>query len=182
MSSPENPDIRQAIKTDSGTLKKLQLLVPGLRGYRNSEDIRIADELLRNQVSDRLDQAKAGLESTRKQMVAGGDFANLTAIGAAISQLQQLAGEIRHSQQGYSGLAPSISITPDVLNRLYEYDYAFVDSANQLLGATVPPGFTYDPTAPGNVLALASRLTAMIAETRQRWSARMEAVEKILQK
>lgn len=180
--STGNPDIRQAVKEDSGTLKKLQLLVPGLRGYRRSEDIRIADELLRNQVADRLDQARANLDMVRKQMVANNDFTNLTSLGGVMSQIQQLAGEIRHSQQGYSGLAASISITQDVLNRLYEYDYAFVDSAMQLLNATSPSSFVYDPNAPNNVQSLVSRLTMAISDIKQKWAVRLENVEQILQK
>jgi|SRR5579875_306602 hypothetical protein len=180
--SAGNPDIRQAVKEDSGTLKKLQLLVPGLRGYRRSEDIRIADELLRNQVADKLDLARSNLDSLRKQMVNNNDFTNLTALGGVMSQIQQLAGEVRHSQQGYSGLAASISITQEVLNRLYEYDYAFVDSAVQLLNSTMPSSFVYDPNAPNNVQNLITRLQSAVSDIKQKWSVRLENVEQILQK
>jgi hypothetical protein len=178
--SSDNPDIRQQVAEESGALKKLQLLIPGLRGYRKSENIRVADEYLRNQVADRLDQARSNLDFVRKQLVAGGDFTNLTTLGSLMNQIQQLSGEVRHSAQGYSGLAPSISITEDVLNKLYDYDYAFVDSAFQILNSTL--GFTYDPSSPNSVQALISKLTASIQDFKQKWAVRLEAVENILQK
>jgi len=61
--SSDNPDIRQQVKEQSGSLKRLQTMIPGLRGYRKSEDVRISDELLRNQVADRLLQAKGILSN-----------------------------------------------------------------------------------------------------------------------
>src|SRR5579875_1603297 len=112
--SSDNPDIRQQVKEQSGSLKRLQ--------------------------------TKVNLEQLRRQIANSADYTNLTLVGSAISQLQQFAGELRHSEQGYSGLAPSISITEQTLNKLYDYDYAFVQSAYDLLNAT--SSFNYDPSAP----------------------------------
>ncbi len=77
MESQGKPDIRQQVEASRGALKKLQLLIPGLRGYRQKEDIRVSDELLRNQVADRLDRARANLNILRKQMVSNNDLTNL---------------------------------------------------------------------------------------------------------
>jgi len=49
-------------------LKKLQLPIPGFRGYRTKEEIRVSDEMLRNQAADRLDRAKGNLEQVRKHI------------------------------------------------------------------------------------------------------------------
>ncbi|MGA2876444.1 MAG: hypothetical protein ABSE82_13005, partial [Nitrososphaerales archaeon] len=92
--SSDNPDIRQQVDENRGTFKKLELLIPGLRGYRNKEDIRVSDDLLRNQVADKLDLAKANLEGLRKQMANNGDFTNLGSVGSLIFQFQQFSGEI----------------------------------------------------------------------------------------
>ena len=130
--SQDNPDIRQQVDDSRGFQKKLELLVPGLRGYRTQEDLRVSDDMLRNQVADKLDQAKANLENLRKQMVSAGDFTNLSTVGSLIFQMQGLSGQVRHAQQGYSGFVATISINADRLNKLYEYDYDFVSSAVQL--------------------------------------------------
>ncbi len=179
-STDGNPDIRQQVEANRGTAKKLELLIPGLRGYRTKEDIRVSDELLRNQVADKLDLAKLNLENLRKQMVASGDFTNLTTVGSLISQIQQLSGEVRHSQQGYSGFAATIQIDQTKLNALYEYDYAFVTSAVSLLDSTSAQNLVYNSTAPNSLQPIMSGIQTSIADFKTKWATRMEAIENIM--
>jgi hypothetical protein len=159
-------------------MKKIELLIPGLRGYRQSEDIRVADEYLRNQVADKLDQGRANLETVRKQMAIASDFGNLTTVGSLIFQVQQFSGELRHSQQGYSGIAASIQITQDKLNKLYNYDYDFVSAAVQFVDAT--SHLIYDPINPASLLSDVSTLSRSLNDTKIKWAQRMEAVQQIL--
>jgi uncharacterized tellurite resistance protein B-like protein len=178
--SSDNPDIRQQVDDNRGILKKLQLLIPGLRGYRQLDDLRVADDLLRNQVANKLDQSKADLEGLRKQMASAGDFTNLTQVGSLISQIQQLSGQIRHSEMGYSGIAASIQINQARLNNLYDYDYNFVNSAVQLNSVT--SNMVYDPSSPNFVKTILSNVANAISTYKQKWSVRMEAIEGILVK
>jgi hypothetical protein len=178
----DNPDIRQQVDDSRGFQKKLELLIPGLRGYRTQEDIRVSDDMLRNQVADKLDQAKSNLEDLRKQMVAAGDFTNLSTVGSLIFQIQGLSGQVRHAQQGYSGFVANISINTDRLNKLYEYDYDFVNSAVQLLSATSPQMLIYDPTAPSSIQTKVSAISSALSDFKQKWGVRMEAIENILVK
>jgi len=177
--SQGNPDIRQQVEANRGAMKKLELLIPGLRGYRTKEDIRVSDELLRNQVADRLDKVKANLEQLRKQMAAATDFTNLTAVGSLISQVQTLSGEIRHAAQGYAGWVAPITINEDKLNKLYEYDYAFVSAVFQLDESTAAENLSYDSTAPSPIQTSLGQLSKSLADVRQKWSLRMETIEGI---
>ena len=175
--SQGNPDIRQQVEDNRGLSKKLQLLIPGLRGYRNKEDIRVSDELLRNQVADRLDRVKGNLENVRKQVATAGDLTNLTGVGSLISQVQALSGEVRHAAQGYAGWVAPIRIDEGKLNKLYEYDYSFVSEVFQLDEAT--SSLTYDGTSPNSIQASLGQFSKTVADIRQKWSMRMEAIEGI---
>lgn len=177
--SQGNPDIRQQVEDNRGAMKKLQLLIPGLRGYRTKEDIRVSDELLRNQVADRLDKVKGNLEQLRKQMATGGDLTNLTTVGSLISRVQTLSGEVRHAAQGYAGWVAPITINEDKLNKLYEYDYSFVSLVFQLDESTAGDNLSYDSTAPNSVQASLGQLSKSVADVRQKWSLRMETIEGI---
>jgi hypothetical protein len=177
--SQDNPDIRQQVDENRGFQKKLELLVPGLRGYRTLEDLRVADSLLRNQVADKLDQTKGNLEALRKQMATAGDYTNLTSVGSLISQVQQIGGEVRHAAQGYSGWVATISINQDKLNKLYEYDYGFVNSAFQLQSLTISPSLVYDTTAPNSIQTALSIVGSAITDFKQKWAIRMETIENI---
>jgi hypothetical protein len=175
--SENNPDTRQQVEASRGPLKKLQLLIPGLRGYRRSEDIRVSDEMLRNQTADKLDHVKDNLQQLRKQVASANDLNNLTPIGSLIAQVQTLSGEVRHAQQGYSGWVAPIAINESKLNSLYEYDYAFVDSVFQLDDSTSPGKLSYDSTAPNSIQVTVSQLSRSVADIRQKWSTRLEAIE-----
>jgi hypothetical protein len=177
--SQGNPDIRQQVDANRGAMKKLQLLIPGLRGYRTKEDIRVSDELLRNQVADRLDTTKANIDQLRKQMAAAGDFTNLTTVGSLIAQVQTLSGEVRHASQGYAGWVAPIQINEDKLNKLYDYDYSFVSAVFQMEQSTGSGGLAYDSTNPGSVQAALSQLSKTLVDVRQKWSLRMETIEGI---
>src|SRR5579872_2770358 len=176
-----NPDIRQEVDQGRGFLKKLQLIIPGLRGYRSKEDIRVSDDLLRNQVADKIDLAKGNLEGVRKQIVLANDFTNLSTVGSLISQFQQFSGEIRHSQQGYSGFAATFSFDDARLNKLYEYDYDFVNAAIALVNNTSPPNLSYDPVNPASIQPQLQKLQGLVSDFKLKWSQRIEAVENILQ-
>jgi hypothetical protein len=180
--SQDNPDIRKQVNASRGPQKNLELLIPGLRNYRKLDDLRVADDMLRNQVADKLLTAKSNLEGVRKQMSSAGDFTNLTSIGSLIFQVQQIAGEVRHAEQGYSGWVASITIDQNRLNQLYDNDYDFVSSAFALVTATSPPSFSYDPANPASIMASLSRVNAAVSDFRQKWSVRMEAVKGVLVK
>ena len=177
--SQGNPDIRQQVDDNRGIAKKLELLIPGLRGYRSKEDIRVSDELLRNQVADRLDHVKDNLQQLRKQVAAGNDFTNLTSVGSLIAQVQTLSGEVRHAAQGYAGWVAPIRIDENKLNKLYDYDYSFVSTVFQLDDATSPGKLSYDSTAPNSIQAALGGFAMSVADIKQKWSQRMKAIEGI---
>ena len=115
-------------------------------------------------------------------MATAGDYTNLGSVGSLIFQIQQLGGEVRHAQQGYSGWVPTISINQDKLNKLYEYDYGFVSSAVQLHSLTTSPSLVYDTTSPNSVQTALSSVGTAVADFKQKWAVRMEAIENILVK
>ena len=180
--SQDNPDIRSQVDASRGPQKKIELLIPGLRNYRKLDDLRVADAMLRNQVADKLLLANSNLQGVRKQMSTAGDYSNLTNVGSLIAQIQQIAGEVRHAEQGYSGWVASITIDQDRLNQLYNYDNDFVSAAFALVTATASPNLTYDPANAASVMAPLARVGAAITDFKQKWGVRMEAVKGILVK
>lgn len=177
---PENnPDLRERVIENRGFLKKLQLIVPALKEYRKLEDIRAADQLLRKQVFDRLNEAKSKLESIRKAMSDKGDFSNLTSIGSVISQIQQVAGQVVHAQQGSAGISPNIRIDENALNKLYEYDYNFVNSAEQIF-STASDSLTEYTSGTSSVQAISTKIGPMLEDFKHVWKQRLDSVENIL--
>ena len=125
-------DLRQRVDDNRGVLKRVQLLIPGFRGYRQGEDIREADSFLRIQVADKIKNARATVENSRQALANAGQFQALNDLSPLIANLWQLEGEVRHAEQGYTGISPAVRINPQQLDRLYEYDYGFVEAADQM--------------------------------------------------
>lgn len=172
-------DIRTTVDQNQGVLKRLQLLVPGFRGYRQTEDLRAADSLLRRQVADKVGRARGTVESVRSSLTQAGQFQHLTDLAPLIADLQRLEGEIRHAEQGYTGISPAVRVNTQTLDRMYEYDYGFA-----LAGTQLGDGIEALPAVAGS--GDASALGAAIATARGRVSqldsafrARLKAVEQI---
>ena len=125
-------DIRDQVEDDRGLLKKIQLVIPGFRGYRKREDIRAADSILRLQMADGLIQVRQGLEEARSSMLEEYQTKNIDRIGGAINHVQTLEGKVRHAEQGYTGFSPAVRIEEPELNRLYEYDASMIRSIHSL--------------------------------------------------
>lgn len=175
----EVPDLTSQVEQNRGVIKKIQLYIPGFHAYRIGDDLRVADALLRKQVSENLNIAMNNLRLARTSMAQQGDFQNLSLIGNCLSGLQQLDGEILHSAQGYTGISPSIRIDQSKLKDLYQYDLGFVETSDQICKQSDLSA----ETASGDVNALTGKIQSMqnlINLTRINWEKRLESVQKIL--
>jgi len=167
------PDIRERVEADRGLLKKIQLVIPGYAGYRRREDIRAADNLLRLQLADQVKAARAELETIRDGMAMEGKVQGLSTIGNAIFHLQGLEGKVRHAEGGYSGISATIRIEETELDRLYEYDWAMLQSLDKAV-AVVP--MIRDATDPKSFDASVKAFNEAVRSFEGAWNMRMEAI------
>jgi hypothetical protein len=185
--SPPNPatakpgpvDLRESVDESRGSLKRLQLLVPGYRAYRQGEDIREADSYLRIQVANRLANGIQTIEQLRSGLTQSGQFAALTDLSPLLAELQMLEGSVRHAEQGYSGISAAVRIGTSQLDRLYEYDYGFVQAADELnttLGQ-LPASVSSGGSATRQLLATAR---GQVSQLSQVFQARIRAIQGIL--
>jgi len=174
-------DLRQRVDNDRGALKRLQLLIPGFRGYRQGEDIREADSLLRLQVADKVKNARTTIENSRAALVNANQFNVLNDLAPLISDLWKLEGEIRHAEQGYTGISPAVRINPQQLDRLYEYDYGFAQAGDQLAQTVAPlPSLAMSAGSnPGAVGTLIATARGQVNQLDQAFKARIQAIEGI---
>jgi len=56
-------------KTQTGLLEKIELIIPGFRGYKEKELRRESDKLVRNQIYQRLYEAEALVKDTYRDLV-----------------------------------------------------------------------------------------------------------------
>jgi len=172
-------DIREKVDQDRGILKRLQLLVPGFRGYRQGEDIRAADSFLRIQVADKIRNARTTIENSRSALSNANQFQALNDLAPVIADLLRLEGEIRFAEQGYTGISPAIRINPQQLDRLYEYDYGFVQAANQLNATVAPLPALATGANSADVTVLVTTTRGQVNQLEQAFRARIQVIEGI---
>ena len=125
------PDIRDRVEDDRGLLKKIQMVVPGFRGYRIREDLRDSDRMLRAELAKRLALQRSQLEDARRALVRENPMSKaLEEMGGVVNSMKRVEGEILHAEVGYSGISADIKIKDRELNRLYEYDNSMIESLN----------------------------------------------------
>ena len=127
-------DMRQKVEDDRGLLKKIQLVIPGFKGYREREDLRIADRLLREQLADRLGMAVRDLEASRDKLAQNNDIEWLDEVGKLINDTTAAQNKIRHAEQGYTGVSPDYRIEQSQLNRMYDWDLSLLYNIDNVKG------------------------------------------------
>ncbi len=178
-SSAAPVDLRETIDADRGGLKKLQMLVPGFRGYRIGEDLRDADSILRREVADIVLSSLNELLTVRQALVQANQFGSLNDLALAVSDLTVLEGTIRHGAQGYSGISAAVRVQPKDLERLYEYDYGFVLAARQLRTSVDPLAAAARANDPARIATEVGRVRGLVGELRQAFQVRLHSVEGI---
>jgi hypothetical protein len=125
-------DLRSKVEEDRGLIKKIELLIPGFRGYRKREDLRIADSLLRSQLADRIGSVRRTIESCREKLTRNMALEFLEETASLVNQITLVEGKVRHAEQGYTGVSPDIRIEEEELNRLYEWDLSLLSHIEDL--------------------------------------------------
>ncbi|MDI6708758.1 MAG: hypothetical protein QME47_06725 [Candidatus Thermoplasmatota archaeon] len=125
-------DLRKKVEEDRGLLKKIELAIPGFRGYRKREDLRIADSLLRAQLADRLKHVGMQLEQCRQDLVKRMELEVLEDAARLVNNIQKTENRVRHAEQGYSGISADFRIEVEELNRLYEWDLQLLSDIDKI--------------------------------------------------
>lgn len=125
-------DLRTKVEEDRGLIKRIEMLIPGFRGYRKREDLRIADSLLRSQLADRMQSVRRNLEGCREKLSMKMELDFLEQTASLVNQITGLEEKIRHAEQGYTGISPDYRIEEEELNRLYEWDLSLLSHIEDL--------------------------------------------------
>lgn len=166
-------DLREKVIEDRGIIAKIQSIIPGFSGYRTKEDLRAADSMLRIQIADRLAAVRKDLEGCRAVMTDNLMLEGLDKLGALINRFKAIEGEIRHAEQGYSGVSAKVRVGEDELNRLYEYDFALISAIAALSTEVVPVRAAADAGDSAGIKAGITKIGSKLTEFEESFKKRM---------
>jgi hypothetical protein len=125
-------DLTEKIQSSQGKFEQLIGKIPGYAGYKQKEQRREADKLLRLHVARQYDEQLDRLNRLQYQLTTQGDLTGMMVLERAVSKLQLLIDRIRTASYGYAGLFDALKVDEDVLDKLYEFDQGMLAGVETL--------------------------------------------------
>ena len=125
-------DLFDVVKGGQDFIQKILSYVPGFKGYIERTQRRAADKLLRDQVALKYKELATRVSNMKKDFVDAGQFDLLEEVDLIHLKLMTFSDRIKNASYGYSGLLDTVKINEKELEKLYEFDLAFFEIADQI--------------------------------------------------
>jgi|YelNatPaOPRAMG01_1025707.scaffolds.fasta_scaffold113188_2 hypothetical protein len=122
--------VYRKVKQSAELLEKLELAIPGYRGYKEKELRREADRLIREHLLKMLEPAYRDFKSS--MLNAAGDTALMQTYNQVQALFDRVIAKLRTASYGYSGFFDAVKIREAELDKLLEYDWNLVSTVERL--------------------------------------------------
>ncbi len=120
---------------DQDPIRKLMSYIPGFSGYIERSNRRAADKLVRDTVAHRFEELYKRTSRLQADIVSEGGIEFVDDLEKGTLQIRIFADKIRNATYGYSGFFDAVKINEEELAKLYAFDSAFFDIADQINAA-----------------------------------------------
>jgi len=165
---------RQTVEDSRGGLEKLISKIPGYHGYKEKENRRAADKLLREQLAGQLDGQRRQLAELQRDLLEGGGLLFVDDLERAVTKVQKLADSIRTASYGYAGLFDAVRVKEEELDALYAFDEDMLNHVSTIQGAI--DALAAAIGASGDVKGAIRSLVSAAEEANITWKNRASAI------
>lgn len=169
-------DLRQTVGDAMGGLENLVAKIPGYSGYKEKENRRQADLLLREHMARRFEEQWRRINDLKSQMLTGPAMVLLDDIGQASRRLQTLIDQIKGAAQGYAGFFDAVKVKEDELDALYEFDNNMLLQVEQVGAAIDAVQSALDSGVDSDVAPAVRHLTRVVTELKQTFDKRRDVI------
>ncbi len=117
---------------DMDIFKKLGTKIPGFNGYIERQARRDSDKLLRDLIFKRFRELEGRVSALQRDFIKYGDIQQVDDLEAVAIKLRTFADKVRTAPRGYSGLFDAVNKNEAELQRLYEFDAALLELADEV--------------------------------------------------
>lgn len=167
-------DFRHTVEDSKGGLERLLSKIPGYSGYKEKEDRRAADKLLREHVAGQLDEQRRRLAELQRDLLEGGGLLLVGDLDRAVTKVQKLADKIKTASYGYAGIFDEVKVKEEELDALYEFDEDMLDHVSAIQGAIDALAAALD--ASGDVKSAIRDVVSAAEEANTTWRGRESAI------
>lgn len=117
---------------DMDIFEKIASKIPGFKGYIERQHRRDSDKLLRDTIFNRFRELEAHVSTLQTEFISQGEIAYLDDLEKAAIKLRTFADRVRTAPRGYSSLFEAVKINEEELKRIYAFDAALLEKADEV--------------------------------------------------
>ena len=125
-------DLLGRVQGAQNKVEELVSHIPGYKGYKQKEQRREADKLLRLEVARRYEEQLKRLGEVQYVLSEKGELALLASLERVVSKLQLLIDRLKTASYGYAGLFDALKVDEEVLDKLYDFDYTMLEGVDRI--------------------------------------------------
>lgn len=114
---------------------KVRNFLAGFVGYVDRENRREADKILRETIAQRYEEQWGRISELQRQLVSEGQLELVDDLEAATIKLRAFVDRVKGASYGYAGFFDAVRIHSDELAKVYEYDIALLEGAQNIANA-----------------------------------------------
>lgn len=122
----------EAMPKNLRLLEKLELIIPGFRGYKEKEIRREQDKALRMRLVRGLEDLKYDLIGMEEEYPD--DLEKVKTAETLLGRIQKLEDQIEHADYGYAGFFDLNHIDEEKLDKIYQHDLEMFDLIENVNG------------------------------------------------
>ncbi|NLG50677.1 MAG: hypothetical protein GX552_11250 [Chloroflexi bacterium] len=125
-------NLTERVQGSRNKFEELVAKIPGYRGYKQKEERREADKLLRLHIARQYDEQLARLNELQFALTSSKRLDLVVVLERAATKLQLLIDRLKTASYGYAGLFDAVKVDEDVLDRMYDFDEGMLAGVDQL--------------------------------------------------
>jgi hypothetical protein len=127
--------IYQKVTGSMDIFKKIASKIPGFKGYVERQNRRDSDKLIRDTIYRRFRELEGRVSDLQVEFIDQGEISHTDDLEKAALRLRTFADRVRTAPRGYSSLFEAVKINEAELTKLYEFDAALLDKAEEINSA-----------------------------------------------
>jgi hypothetical protein len=167
-------DFQHTVEDSKGGLERLLSKIPGYHGYKEKEDRRAADKLLRDHLVGELGEQQRRLADLQRDLLEGGGLLLVDDLERAVTKAQKLADKIRTASYGYAGIFDAVKVKEEELDALYDFDESMLGHVSAI--QTAIDALATAINASGDVKAAIRDVVSAAEEANETWRERESAI------
>ena len=121
----------ERVQESEKLLERIELVLPGFKGYKLQEQRREADRIVRNHIHYMLENSRTWLTYSMQTLSDAKATEMNEPMNRLIARVDLLAEKVNHASYGYSGFFDSVKIEEPQLDQMLAFDTQLVEIARK---------------------------------------------------